>query len=104
MKYLGLMHYYPGLEVWQELGEVFLGKRKYVIEILHKFCVMDYKSMATSMVTILKKLRGSISNLVDPSVFQYLIDSLMHFLNTRMEIGFAINMWTQFYVELGHEH
>jgi hypothetical protein len=34
MKYLGLMHYYLGLEVWQKRGEVFLGKGKYAIKIL----------------------------------------------------------------------
>jgi hypothetical protein len=34
MKYLGLMHYYLGLEVWQKRGEVFLGQGKYAIQIL----------------------------------------------------------------------
>jgi hypothetical protein len=34
MKYLGLMHYYLGLEVWQKRGEVFLGQGKYVVKIL----------------------------------------------------------------------
>jgi hypothetical protein len=28
MKYLGFMHYYFGLEVWQKRGEVFLGQGK----------------------------------------------------------------------------
>jgi hypothetical protein len=37
MKYLGLMHYYLGLEVWQKCGEVFLGQGKYAIKILQKF-------------------------------------------------------------------
>lgn len=26
MKYLGLMHYYLGLEAWQKPGEIYLGK------------------------------------------------------------------------------
>jgi len=43
---LGLMHYYLGLEVWQKLGEVFLGQGKYFIEILQRFGMMDCKSMA----------------------------------------------------------
>jgi hypothetical protein len=34
MKYLCLMHYYLGLEVWQKRGEVFLGQGKYAIKIL----------------------------------------------------------------------
>jgi hypothetical protein len=41
MKYLGLMHYYLGLEVWQKCGEVFLGQGKYAVNILQKFGMMD---------------------------------------------------------------
>ena len=31
---IGLMHYYLGMEVWQEDGHVFLGQRKYVADVL----------------------------------------------------------------------
>jgi hypothetical protein len=55
MKDLGLMHYYLGLEVWKKRGEIFLGKWKYVVNILNKFGIMDCKSMETPMVTDLKK-------------------------------------------------
>ena len=34
MKYLGLMHYFLGLEVWQRDGSFFIGQGKYVVEIL----------------------------------------------------------------------
>jgi hypothetical protein len=57
MKDLGLMHYYLALEVWQKHGEIFLEQGKYVVKILQKFGMMDCKSMATPMVTDLKKLR-----------------------------------------------
>jgi hypothetical protein len=30
MSDIGLMHYFPGMEVWQEEGHIFLGKGKYV--------------------------------------------------------------------------
>jgi hypothetical protein len=70
MKDLGLMHYYLGLEVWQKPGEIFLGQGKYVITILQIFGMMDCKSMETPMVTNLKKLRDSDSDLVDPSMYR----------------------------------
>jgi hypothetical protein len=57
MKDLGLMHYYLGLEVWQKCGEVFLGQGKYIVNILQKFGMIDCKSMATPMITDLRKLR-----------------------------------------------
>jgi len=70
MKDLGLIHYYLELEVWQKRGEIFLGKGKYVVKILQKFGMMDCKSMATPMVTNLRKLRDFDSDPVDSSLYR----------------------------------
>ena len=72
MKDLGLMHYFWGLEVWPKLGEIFLGQGKYTVEILSRFGMMDCKSMATPMMTNLKKLSDSAldSDLVDPTMYR----------------------------------
>jgi hypothetical protein len=69
MKDLGVMHYFLGLEVWQRLDKIFLSQGKYTIEILQRFGMMDYKSMATLMVTNLKLLYDSSSDLVDPTKY-----------------------------------
>jgi hypothetical protein len=37
MKEIGLMHYFLGLEVWQEPRHIFLGQRKYAFDILRRF-------------------------------------------------------------------
>lgn len=58
-KDIGLMHYYLELEVWKKPGEAFLGQGNYIIDILHKFGMMDCKFMVIPMVTNLKKVRGS---------------------------------------------
>jgi hypothetical protein len=91
MKDLGLMHYYLGLEVWKKPREIFLGQGKYVVKILQRFGMMDCKSMATPMVTNLKKLRDSNSTPVDASTYRQLIGSLMYLVNTRSNICFVVN-------------
>jgi hypothetical protein len=91
MKDLGLMHYFLGLEVWQRPNEIFLSKGKYIVEILQRFGIMDCKSMATPMVTNLELLSDSSSNLVDPTIYRHLIESLMYLGNTRPDICFAVN-------------
>jgi len=98
MKDIGLMHYFVGLEVWQQPSEMFLGQRKYVVKILRNF-ELDCKSMATLMITNLKKLRASDSNLVDPMMYRQLIGSLMYLVNTWSYICFAVNTLSQFMVE-----
>jgi hypothetical protein len=104
MKDLGLMHYYLGPEVWHTRGEIFPGKGKYVVKILQKFGMMDYKYMTNPMIANMKKLRDSDSNPVDPSLYRQLIGSLMYMVNTRPDICFAVNTLSQFQVEPRHEH
>jgi hypothetical protein len=96
MKYLGLMHYYLGLEVWQNHGEVFLGQGKYVINILQKFGMMDYKPMDTPMNTDIRKVKDPDSDPIDPSLYRQLIGSLMYLVNTRLDICFAVNTLSMF--------
>eukprot|EP00253_Pinus_taeda_P012929 PITA_12929 len=68
MKDIGLMHYFLGLEVWQEEGHFFLGQGKYIVDILGRFHMEDCKPMPTSMITNWKKLHASDSELVDPTL------------------------------------
>ena len=71
MKDLGLMHYFLGLEVWQRHKKIFLSQGKYNIDILKRFKMLDYKSMATLMDANFKKLKESNSNydMIDPTMY-----------------------------------
>ena len=51
MKDKGLMHYFLGLEVWQEDGNFFLGQGKYIVDILSRFHMEDCRPMSTPMIT-----------------------------------------------------
>jgi hypothetical protein len=55
MKDLGLMHYFLGLEVWQQDGRFFLGQGKYTVEILRRFRMTDCRPMSTPLVTKLEE-------------------------------------------------
>jgi hypothetical protein len=52
--------------------------------------------MAAPMVIDLKKLRDSDSDLVDSSLYQQLIGSLMYLVNTQPKIFFSLNTLSQF--------
>ena len=49
MKDLGLLHYFLGLEIWQQDGEIFLSQGKYAREILGKFHMEGCKPMDTPL-------------------------------------------------------
>jgi hypothetical protein len=65
MKDLGPMHYFLGLEVWQNSDEIILGQGKYAMEILKRFGMMDCKSMSTPTTTNLKLLGDTSSGTID---------------------------------------
>ena len=45
MKDFGMMHYFLGMEVWQNVDQISLGQGKYTIEILKRFEMMDWKAI-----------------------------------------------------------
>jgi len=59
--------------------------------------MMDYKSMVTPMEANLKKLHDSAisSDRVDPTMYRQLIGSLLHLVNTRPDICYAVNTLSQ---------
>ena len=86
MKDLGMMHYFLGMEVWQNTDGISLGKGKYVIEILKRFGMMDCNSMATPMALNIKLLSDVSSKTVDAMMYHQMIGSLIYLTNTRTYI------------------
>jgi hypothetical protein len=104
MKYLGLMHYFLGIEVWKSLEKIFLNQGKYAVEILKRFDMLECKSMNTTMETKLKLLVDTTSELVDAMLYRQIIGSLMYLTNTRPDICFVVNTLSQYLVEPIHVH
>ena len=69
MKDLDMMHYFLSMEVWQNANGISLGQGKYVVEILKRFGMMDYKSMATPMASNLKLLSDASLESVDATMY-----------------------------------
>ena len=70
MKYLGMIHYLLGMELWQSADGIFLGQGKYPVEILKRFRMMDCKEMATPMASNLKLLCDASLETVDATMYR----------------------------------
>jgi hypothetical protein len=104
MKYLGLMNYFLGLEVWQSPERIFLNQGKYAVKILKRVDMLECKSMNTPMEAKLKLLVDTSSELIDATLYRQIIGSLMYLMNTRPDICFAVNTLSQILVEPRHIH
>jgi hypothetical protein len=104
MKDLGPMRYFLGIDVWQSLEKVFLNQGKYVVEILKRFDMLEYKAMNTPMETKLKLLVDTSSELVDATLYKQIIGSLMYQTNTGPGICFPVNTLSQYLAEPRRVH
>ena len=78
MKDLGMMHYFLGMEVWQNTNGISLGQGKYVVEILKRFGMMEFKALTTPMASNLKLLSDASSEAVDSTMYHQMLRSLMY--------------------------
>ena len=88
MKDLGMMHYFLGMEVWQNADGISLRQGKYALDILKRFGMMDCKAMATPMASNLKLLSDASSKVVDAMMYCQMIGSLVYLTNMRPDICF----------------
>ena len=77
--------------MWKNVDGIFLGQRKYAIEILKRFGIMECKAMDTPMESNLKLLSDASSESVDATMYRQMIGSLMYLMNTRPDICFDVN-------------
>ena len=78
MKDLGMMHYFLGMDMWQNADGIFLGQGKYAVDILKRFGMMDYKAITTPMASNLKLLSIASSESVDATMYCQMIYFLMY--------------------------
>ena len=66
------------MEVWKNADGIFLGQRKYAVNILKRFRMMDCKAMTTPMASNLKLLSDASLETVDTTMYRQMIWSLMY--------------------------
>ena len=69
MKDLGLLHYFLGLEIWQQKGELFVSQGKYAWEILEKFHMQGCKPIGTPLPGGWRKEDATSAEVVDATIY-----------------------------------
>ena len=83
MKDMDLLHYFFGLEIWQQDGEIFVSQGKYEKEILGNFNMESCKPMDTPPPGNWRKEDATSGEVVDATVYQQLMGLQMYLVNTR---------------------
>ena len=70
MKDLVLLHYFLGLEIWQQKGGLFVSQGKYAREILEKFNMQGCKPIDTHLPGGWRKEDATLAEVVDATVYR----------------------------------
>jgi hypothetical protein len=101
---LGLLHYFLGIQVWQEKDRILLSQPKYALDLLKKFKMENCKSAPTPIDAGTKLRSNSISEKFDGTLYRKLVGSLLYLTATRPDIAYAVGMVSRFMSDPHLEH
>uniref|UniRef100_A0A251UJX2 Putative ribonuclease H-like domain-containing protein n=1 Tax=Helianthus annuus TaxID=4232 RepID=A0A251UJX2_HELAN len=93
---LGNLHYFLGMEVNYDNGNIMPSQQKYARNLLEKFKMENCHALSTPMEYGLKLSKEDPGDEVDQNIYRSLVGCLMYLTNTRPDILFAVNKLTQF--------
>ena len=101
---LGTLSYFLGLEFQHSEKGLFMHQRKYLLEVLQKFNMMDCNVSLTPAEVNLKLDKCENEAVVDGTVFRQIVGSLRYICHTRPELAFSVGMISKFMSDPRHSH
>lgn len=98
------LNYFLGIEAHRTSTGLHLCRRKYILDLLHKYDMMNAKPVTTPMASSPKLSLTSGTALSDPTKYHRLIGSLQYLQFTRLDIAYAVNHLSQFMHRPTEEH
>ena len=93
---LGLLNYFLGIEVKQVEAGVFISQRKYAMDLLKRFNMMNCKTVPTPMNTNEKLQVDDGTGWVDEKLFRSMVGGLIYLTHTRPDIALSVGIVSRF--------
>ena len=104
MSDMGLLHYFLGIDAYQEEDGVFICQKRYVEHILKKFGMASCNPISTPLVVNEKLKKEDGEKMVDETHFRSLVGNLLYLTATRSDIMFVANLLSRFMHYPSHLH
>jgi len=102
MTYLGLLHYFLGLEVSQSTSGIKMAQYKYASYLLFLFQMTECKPTTSPFLSRVRFEDAGTTPLVDSTLYRQLVGSLLYLTHTRPDISFAVGVCSR-YMQEPHE-
>uniref|UniRef100_A0A251S554 Putative reverse transcriptase, RNA-dependent DNA polymerase n=1 Tax=Helianthus annuus TaxID=4232 RepID=A0A251S554_HELAN len=101
---MGTLHYFLGMEVTFNNGNIILSQHQYAKGLLDRFNMSNCTTLSTPMEYGLRLSKQDMDDDVDSNLYRRLVGSLMYLTNTRPDIMFAVNKISQFMEQPKRSH
>ena len=91
------LHYYLGIKVTQHPKYILISLKKYVRELLNRFCMTECNPLSTPMeqkLNIVTSIEGK--ELEDVTKYRHLVGSLIYLTTTRLDIPYVVGILSRF--------
>lgn len=93
---LGKMRYFLGIDVVQEFDGIFIGQKKYVLEVLERFGMDKCNPVHNPIVPGEKLEKYEDRARVDGTYYKQVVGSLMYLTATRPDIMFVVSLISKY--------
>jgi len=93
---LGYIHYFLGIEVTQHPKSIFLSQKKYIRDLLNRFCMTECNPLTILMEQNLKLTSIEGKEFEDATRYRQLVGSLNYLTTTRLDISFVVGILSGF--------
>ena len=104
MSDLGLLHYFLGLELNQNSDDIFISQRKYAIDLLNQFNMLNCKPTPTPMNANEKLVVDDGNGMSSVRYYRSIVGGLNYLSHTRPDIAYAISVVSRFMHGLTKHH
>ena len=91
------LHYFLGIEVIRTPAGIMISQRHYILNLLYKFGMAEFKSVATPPLDRNLKLDANFgTKACEPTQYRQLIGSLIYLTITRPDLSYPVGLLSQF--------
>lgn len=98
------LNYFLGLEAHRTSKGLHLSQRKYILDLLHRYNMLDAKPVGTPLASAPKLMLTTGIPLPEPTDYGNLVGSLQYLSFTILDIAYAVNRHSQFMQRPTHDH
>jgi hypothetical protein len=104
MSDIGLLSFYLGIEVCQDVGDITLRQVHYAKKILKMAGMADCKAVATPMKERLRLSQDNMTEEVDVTLHHHIVGSLRYLIHTRPNLTYVVGYVSRFLERPTEEH